>query len=263
MATNKGVNVPVEPGNVDTNGGDDTEAKKYETLEEKHARLLKKANQDEREVGGNENDKEKQGNENDRDPEQEVIECVDVDGLEEIDDDGIEDLPEHREEGGDSEDDVVREIDKGKRVLVMDEDDDKSEEGGDSEDEEGSDSEDSNYVGNSASSDTEESLVDDFEVSENSEEEDEDMGLNEDCEPPDERVGLSVLEGLGDQPFFMLGMTFLDLNELRSAIDSYAISKGVNIKIIRSEKRLLKAICEEGAHSPYMHREMGIMWATR
>ncbi|XP_028793439.1 uncharacterized protein LOC114749123 [Neltuma alba] len=41
-------------------------------------------------------------------------------------------------------------------------------------------------------------------------------------------------------------MTFLDLNELRSAIDSYAISKGVNIKIIRSEKRLLKAICEEG-----------------
>ncbi|XP_028778511.1 uncharacterized protein LOC114735021 [Neltuma alba] len=246
MATNKGVNVPVEPGNVDTNGGDDTEAKKYETLEEKHARLLKKANQDEREVGGNENDKEKQGNENDRDPEQEVIECVDVDGLEEIDDDGIEDLPEHREEGGDSEDDVVREIDKGKRVLVMDEDEDKSEEGGDSEDEEGSDSEDSNYVGNSASSDTEESLVDDFEVSENSEEEDEDMGLNEDCEPPDERVGLSVLEGLGDQPFFMLGMTFLDLNELRSAIDSYAISKGVNIKIIRSEKRLLKAICEEG-----------------
>ncbi|XP_028788217.1 uncharacterized protein LOC114744193 [Neltuma alba] len=204
MPTNKGDNVPVEPGNVDANGGDDTEAKNVQRMKEKlseghgsigewvrRSRENERwvwANQDEREVGGNENDKEEQGNENDRDPEQEVIECVDVDGLEEIDDDGIEDLPEHWEEGGDSEDDVAREIDKGKRVLVMDEDEDKSEEGGDSEDEEGSDSEDSNYVGNSASSDTEESLVDDFEVSENSEEKDKDMGLNEDCEPPDERA---------------------------------------------------------------------------
>ncbi|XP_028786882.1 glutamic acid-rich protein-like [Neltuma alba] len=195
MATNEGDNVPVKRGNVDANGQDDTKAKKDETLEEKHVRLLKKVSQI--------FDLAKRSVQRMKEKLSEGHGSIDVDGLEEIDDDGIEDLPEHREEGGDSEDDVVGEIDKGKRVLVMDEDEDKSEEGGDSEDEEDSDSEDSNYVGNSASSDTEESLVDDFEVSENSEEEDEDMGLNEDCEPPDESVGLSVLEGLGDRPFFM------------------------------------------------------------
>ncbi|KAK4259918.1 hypothetical protein QN277_006197 [Acacia crassicarpa] len=41
-------------------------------------------------------------------------------------------------------------------------------------------------------------------------------------------------------------MTFLDRRELRRAIDNYAIEKGVNVKIFRSETRMVIASCEEG-----------------
>ncbi|KAK4267929.1 hypothetical protein QN277_024647 [Acacia crassicarpa] len=41
-------------------------------------------------------------------------------------------------------------------------------------------------------------------------------------------------------------MTFLDRGELRRAIDKYAIEKGVNVKIVRSEKKMVIATCQEG-----------------
>ncbi|KAK4269207.1 hypothetical protein QN277_022395 [Acacia crassicarpa] len=41
-------------------------------------------------------------------------------------------------------------------------------------------------------------------------------------------------------------MTFLDRGELRKAIDNYAIEKGVNVKIVKSEKKMVIATCEDG-----------------
>ncbi|KAK4259587.1 hypothetical protein QN277_005903 [Acacia crassicarpa] len=41
-------------------------------------------------------------------------------------------------------------------------------------------------------------------------------------------------------------MTFLDRGELRKAIDKYAIENGVNVKIVKSEKKMVIATCQRG-----------------
>ncbi|KAK4254492.1 hypothetical protein QN277_009870 [Acacia crassicarpa] len=98
----------------------------------------------------------------------------------------------------------------------------------------------------SESSESEDGLENDYEIHEQTEDSDEEEENLEYGGPVEERLRLSQLDGSERMPYFTVGMTFLDRVELRRAIDKYAIDNGVCVKIIRSEKKMVIATCQEG-----------------
>ncbi|KAK4264844.1 hypothetical protein QN277_025968 [Acacia crassicarpa] len=118
------------------------------------------------------------------------------------------------------------------------------------DDEVGFDSYDDSYMEHSESgsecSDSEESLVDDYEIHEDPEDrssDEDERNFSPTLQVWDSR---RKLDGSEKRASFTLGETFLDKGELRKAIDNYAIEKGVNIKIVRSDKKMVIVTCEEG-----------------
>ncbi|KAK4253629.1 hypothetical protein QN277_010277 [Acacia crassicarpa] len=47
-------------------------------------------------------------------------------------------------------------------------------------------------------------------------------------------------------PYFTLGMTFQDKNKLKRAVDEYSIRRGVNLTIVRSDRKTFRAVCQDG-----------------
>ena len=48
-----------------------------------------------------------------------------------------------------------------------------------------------------------------------------------------------------NNPYFILGMTFSDANEVRDAIVKYSVAKGKNLKLKPNERFMIRAKCEE------------------
>ncbi|KAI9077885.1 hypothetical protein K1719_040146 [Acacia pycnantha] len=196
-------NVTVDIGNMEAKRRDDTEGKTVEILIVKYARLMKTSR------GKCTTEVEQERNE--RVAEQEAIECAkELKGLNEIDD----------IEG------IVEIFDNGTGLDDLDENDSDSEE-------------DESYVAESGSSDTEESLENDYEVSAGSDEsacDEGELGQNEVDVPNEQRYGRNNLNGNQNGPCFILGQLFLTKKDLRIAIDKHAIHNGVNLKRQRSSE---------------------------
>ena len=110
---------------------------------------------------------------------------------------------------------------------------------------------DDTYGGDgSSSSDTEESVVDDYELTvyEKSQigDDDEELCTRGAMYGLD---GLDVLDGPSERPFFSLGMTFLNRVKLWKAVADYAITNGYGVKILNNERRRFYARCQDGC--PY------------
>ncbi|KAK4264930.1 hypothetical protein QN277_026045 [Acacia crassicarpa] len=113
------------------------------------------------------------------------------------------------------------------------------------------DSDDGTYVGLSSSSDTEESVFDDFEgrevnVDPLSDNEEDWLGRGSDDEPMQEPNVLQETQAAATRPHFFVCMTFEDKEEVKRAIDKYAVTRGVSLKVVRSDKRTYQVVCEEG-----------------
>ncbi|KAK4281002.1 hypothetical protein QN277_012552 [Acacia crassicarpa] len=113
------------------------------------------------------------------------------------------------------------------------------------------DSDDGTYVGLSSSSDTEESVFDDFEgrevnVDPLSDNKEDWLGRGSDDEPMQEPNVLQETQAAATRPHFFVGMTFKDKEEVKRAIDKYAVTRGVSLKVVRSDKRTYQVVCEEG-----------------
>ncbi|KAK4265108.1 hypothetical protein QN277_026204 [Acacia crassicarpa] len=118
------------------------------------------------------------------------------------------------------------------------------------DDEEDFDSDDDSYMEHSELEseccDSEESLVDDYEIYEDPENRSTDEDVGNFIGALQERVSGRELDGSETRASFTLDMTFLNRGELRKAIDNYTIEKGVDVKIVRSEKEMVIATCEKG-----------------
>ncbi|KAK4281176.1 hypothetical protein QN277_012700 [Acacia crassicarpa] len=113
-------------------------------------------------------------------------------------------------------------------------------------------SDDDSYRGQRESSGSyfKESLYEDSEVGEfhvddesdaDGDEEDSDVDV-----PLQQLCVLPEAEPSGRIPSFVIGMTFEDKNELKRAIDEYAISRGVKLRIVRSDRKTFRVVCEDG-----------------
>ncbi|XP_028758629.1 uncharacterized protein LOC114717580 [Neltuma alba] len=77
----------------------------------------------------------------------------------------------------------------------------------------------------------------------------EDESMEEDTESEgEEDVSMEQEFGQSESqkaPFFSVGMTFGNAEEIKSAINQYAIAEGVNMKLIKSDSSRIKAVCQK------------------
>ncbi|KAK4279329.1 hypothetical protein QN277_011126 [Acacia crassicarpa] len=113
------------------------------------------------------------------------------------------------------------------------------------------DSNDGSYMGQSSSSDLEESMYDDsevgeFDVEDESDADEDGLGSENDEVPLQQLCALPEAEPSGTMPIFVVGMMFEDKKALKRFVDEYAISRGVNLKIVRSDRKTFRVVCQDG-----------------
>ncbi|KAK4258567.1 hypothetical protein QN277_005004 [Acacia crassicarpa] len=107
---------------------------------------------------------------------------------------------------------------------------------------------DESYMGQSSSSDVEESLSDDFgseefNVEAESDSDEDGLGSENDDVSLKQLCVLPEAERSGTMPSFIVGMTFEDKKELKRAVDEYAVSRGVKLRTVRSDRKTFRVLC--------------------
>ncbi|KAK4260790.1 hypothetical protein QN277_003861 [Acacia crassicarpa] len=172
------------------------------------------------------------------------------DDIEFLGDDDMNDISKETDRVNQAECENISE--KGKGIVDLEEDD---EEGHCSDDychrSTDDDSYDGTYVGLTSSTDMDESVDDEFECREVdvdplSDSEEDGLGRDSDDGPMQEPNVLQETEAAATRPYFFVGMTFQDKQEVKRAINKYSITRGVSLKVVRSDKRTYQVVCEEG-----------------
>ncbi|KAK4270721.1 hypothetical protein QN277_019496 [Acacia crassicarpa] len=113
------------------------------------------------------------------------------------------------------------------------------------------DSDDDSYIRQSSSSGTEESTYEDSEirdsdVDDESDHNEEDLGSEHDDVQNQQLCVVPEALSSSTMPYFVVGMTFEDKKHLQRAVDEYGIRRGVKLRIVRSDRKTFRVVCQDG-----------------